>query len=193
MEFAEYYYNAGEFEQAKLYYERIYKSDKTNRVYERYLETLVALEEYEEAEKLAKKKLKSTRDKAVGHVDLGELYLKMGKNLEASEEFESAIKELQPGRGQGVRLGSKFVKLNEFEFALKTYEKARKIGTDGYEFHYEMANLKGAMGDTDGMVDSFLDLLKDSPNYIQTVQNAINRNMNVVENENNADMLKTKL
>ncbi|MGB1032154.1 MAG: hypothetical protein ACPGWM_06050, partial [Flavobacteriales bacterium] len=33
-ELAEYYFNNGEYEQAKLYYERIYKTDRTNKVYE---------------------------------------------------------------------------------------------------------------------------------------------------------------
>jgi tetratricopeptide (TPR) repeat protein len=58
---AEYYYNNGEYEQAKLYYERIYKTDKSNRVYNSYLETLVALGDLETAEKMVKKKIKSAK------------------------------------------------------------------------------------------------------------------------------------
>ena len=75
----------------------------------------------------------------------------------------------------------------------QTYEKAQKIARDGYGFHYEMGNLKGAMGDHDGMIESFLDLVRDNSNYIQTVQNSINRNLNVVEDEENADVLRVKL
>jgi TolA-binding protein len=43
------------------------------------------------------------------------------------------------------------------------------------------------------MTDSFLDLVVEEPNYIQTVQNAFNRTLNLTENRENLDMLKTKL
>ena len=193
MELAEYYYNNGEYEQAKLYYERIYKNNRSNKVYENYLECLIALEQLEEAEKIVKKKLKSSKNKANAHVDLGSLYKSFGKDEKAETEYNDALKELQPGRSNAVRLANAFIKINEFPFALETYEKAQRISNDGYEFHYELANLQGMMGNHEGMVDSFMDLLMVSPNYIQTVQNSLNRNLNVTENEDKASMLREKL
>ena len=118
LELAEYYFNNGEFEQAKLYYEKIYKKNRTNKVYENYLKTLIALDDFDGAEDLAKKKLKSTNDKAIGHVDLGSLYATFGMTDDANDNYDKAIKELQPGRSNGVRLGNKFIKLNEFDYAL---------------------------------------------------------------------------
>ncbi|NNE56218.1 MAG: tetratricopeptide repeat protein, partial [Flavobacteriales bacterium] len=53
--------------------------------------------------------------------------------------------------------------------------------------------LQGMMGNHDEMVESFLDLLLVSPNYIQTIQNSFNRNLNITENEDRANMLKGKL
>lgn len=193
LELAEYYFKAGEFGSAKLYYQDIYKTNTTNRVYEKYLQTLIALEEYDDAEKLAKKKLKRRRDKASGYQELGKLYKTIGKYEEADEQFEDAIKELQPGRSNATKLAREFIKLSEFEFAERVYTKAKKIAVDGYPYFYEMANLKGQMGDHEQMVDEFLNLLESSPNYIQSVQNSFNRTLNVVENEDKAEMLKGKL
>ncbi len=193
LELAEYYFKEGEYGSAKLYYEEIYKTNTTNRVYEKYLETLIALEEYDDAEKLAKKKLKRSRDKASGHQELGKLYKTIGKYEESEEEFEEALKELQPGRSNATKLAREFIKLSEFVFAERVYSKAKKISVDGYPYYYEMANLKGQMGDHEQMVDEFLNLLESSPNYIQSVQNSFNRTLNVVENEEKAEMLKGKL
>jgi tetratricopeptide (TPR) repeat protein len=193
VELAEYYYNNGEYEQAKLYYEKIYKSNKTNKVYTKYLNTLVALGAFEEAEKVVKKKLKAKGNNANAYVDLGELYKKFGKEEEATEQFEQALSELIPGRSHTVRLANAFIKLSEYDFALQTYDKGRRIANDGYEFHYELANLQGMMGNHEGMTDSFLDLLMTSPNYIQTVQNSFNRNLDVTANEKNSEMLREKL
>ena len=193
IELAEYYYNNGEFEQAKLYYEKIYKSNKTNKVYDKYLNTLVALGEFEEAEKMVKKKIRSRQNDANAYVNLGELYVKFGKHDQAQGEFDEALKALNPGRSNAVRLANAFIKLSEYDYAEKTYLKARKISNDGYEFHYEMGNLQGMKGNHEEMVESFLDLMLVSPNYIQTIQNSFNRNLNIIENKDRADMLKGKL
>lgn len=193
IELAEYYYNSGEFEQAKLYYEKIYKHNTSNKVYSKYLNTLIALEEFDDAEKIVKKKIKSSKNKSTARVDMGSLYKKFDRYEEADKQFELAIKELKPGRSNGTRLGNALVKLTEYDYALEAYQKAQKIATDNYAFHYEIANLQGARGNHEGMVESFLDLLEVSPNYIQTVQNSLNRNLNVVNYEERADMLKNKL
>jgi tetratricopeptide (TPR) repeat protein len=58
IDLAEYYYTQGQYEQAKLYYEKIYKTNKTNRVYTNYLNTLIALKDFENSESLVKKKIK---------------------------------------------------------------------------------------------------------------------------------------
>lgn len=192
-ELAEYYYNQGEYEKAKLYYEKLYKTNRTNAVYTNYLNVLIALEEFEEAEKMVKKKLRARNDQSTAHVDLGALYKQFNREEEAQEEFADALKELTAGRSNAIRLANAFIRLNEYQWALETYKKARRIGSDGYEFHYELANLQGMMGNLDGMVDSFMDLLLVSPNYIQTVQNSMNRNLNIQENEENAELLRTKL
>jgi len=193
LELAEYYYNTQAYEQAVLYYEQIWKKNKSNRVYEGFLESLIQMGEFEEAEKMVKKKLKTKRDKTMAHVDLGSLYRQIGKDAEAQEEFKMAVKELQPGRSNATRLANALIKMNEYPLALETYEKAKKMDNNGYSFNYELANIQGAMGNHDEMLERFFDLLLDSPNYIQTVQNSIRRNLNVAENENNANILKEKL
>ena len=53
--------------------------------------------------------------------------------------------------------------------------KAIEMGTD--DFHFELANLQGMMGDYKGMVASFMELLHTKPTYIATIQNSLNRNL----------------
>lgn len=193
IDLAEYYFKNGQFEQAKLYYEKLWKTDKTNRVYENYLATLVALEDLVTAEDLVKKKLKSRGEKTLAYLDLGMLYRQFDRNQDAEKQFEAALKELEPGRSQAVRLANAFIKLNLYDYALRTYERAMKIGKDDYPFLFEIANVQGMMGRHEEMVDAFLDLLMVSPNYIQTVQNSFSRTLNPVENEASGEMLRMRL
>ena len=126
-ELADYYYANGQYEQARLYYEKIWKNNRTNKVYENYLNTLIALEDLEEAEKLIKKKIRGSADAANAHVDLASLYLQFNEDEKAKAEFDEALKELQPGRSNATRLANAYIKLNAFDYAMKTYEKGKRI------------------------------------------------------------------
>jgi tetratricopeptide (TPR) repeat protein len=176
-----------------MYYEKLYKTNRSGKVYQNYLQTLIALGDFEESEKLIEKRLKSSQNQSDIYVELGELYQRFGKPVEAKEAYDDALKTMQPGRSNAIRLGNAFIKLNEYDYALATYERGKKMATDGYEFHYELANLQGIMGNYEGMLASFLDLLVISPNYIQTVQNSISRNLNTQEDDKNAEMVRTAL
>lgn len=193
LDLAEYYYRNGEFEQARMYYEKLWKSNQTNRVYDNYLATLIALEDLKSAEDLIKKKIKARGDKTTAYLDLGSLYKQFNREEDAIKQYEAALKELEPGRSQAIRLANAFIKLNEYDYALQTYQKAQKITKDGYPFHFEIANVQGMMGRHEEMLDAFFELLLVSPNYIQTVQNSISRTLNPMENEASAEMLRVKL
>lgn len=193
MELADYYYNQGMFEQAKLYYEKIYKTNKTTKVFNNYLNTLIELRDFEEAEKMAKKKIKEDAKDGVGYVKLGELYLKFNLPEKATEQFDEAVKRVEPTRSNIQRLANEFGLINEYNYALKVYEKGREQSKDGYNFTYEVANMKGNLGDHVGMTEAFLDLIAEEPHYLQTVQNSLNRLLNLEENAENMDMLKTAL
>lgn len=193
LDLADFYYNEGQFEQARLYYEKIYKTNKTTRVYTNYLNTLIALEDFEESEKLVKKRIKTDGDDGIAYVQLGDLYKKFNKVQEAQNQFSEALAKMNPTRSNVIRLANEFTRVGEFEWALKTYEKGKAKSTDGYNYIYEIANMQGNLGDFDAMIESFLDLLEQEPNYLQTVQNTLNRTLNFEENPANLELLKSKL
>jgi len=191
LELATYYYNTGAFEQARLYLDNLYKKDPST--YEMYLNTLLELEDFETAEKVVKSRLKKRKDKSMANVDLGSLYLRIGKTELANAAFHQALAALPKGRGPAKRLAEAFIKLDQLDLALATYEKAVREGTDNYGYHYELANLQGLRGDYEGMIDSFMALLLERPNYLRTVQNSFNRNLRVSTDARQADMVRRKV
>ena len=191
LELATYYYNSGAFEQARLYLDNLHKKDPST--YDMYLNTLLELEDFEAAEKLVKGRLKKRRDKSMAQVDLGALYLRIGRKEEADVAFAEALDDVPPGRGPAKRLADALIKLDQLDLALAVYENARDSGSDNYGYHYELANLQGLRGDYEGMVDSFMALLGDRPNYLRTVQNSFNRNLRVSTDIRQADMVRRKV
>ena len=158
-----------------------------------YLNTLLELEDFEAAEKLVKGRLKKRRDKSMAQVDLGSLYLRIGRTEDAQAAFAEALAELPAGRGPAKRLADAFIKLDQLDLALATYKQAKRTASDNYGYHYELANLQGLRGDYEGMVDSFMALLGDRPNYLRTVQNTFNRNLRVSTDVRQADMVRRKV
>ncbi len=193
IDLAEYYYTQGQYEQAKLYYEKIYKTNKTNRVYTNYLNTLIALKDFENSESLVKKKIKDNSKDGMAYLSLGDLYKKFDKPEEAKIQFVEAIKKVEPTRSNIIRLATEFENINEYDYALNTYEKGKAEGKEGYEYTFEIAKTQGNLGDYGAMTETFLDLVVQEPAYLQTVQNSFNRTLNLQENEDNQNMLKTKL
>ena len=193
LELAEYYYNEGSYPQAKLYLEPLWKNNKTNAVYEMYYATLLALDDFDAAEKLVKERLKrrNKTSRATALVDLGSLYVHFGRREQALEAFEEALAEMQPGRSAAVSLANAFIKLDELDMALATYRRAEELGTRGFE--YELANLQGMRGDFAGMIDAYMDLLETKPNYLRTVQNSLNRNLRLTTTDDNHELVRVSL
>ena len=193
LELAEFYYNEGSYEQARLYLVEIYKRNKTNAVYQMYYQSLLAMDDFEAAENLVKKRLKSMHknSKSTAYVDLGSLYLNFDMLDLAREAFDNALELLQPGKNQAVRLANAFIKLDELDMAYRTYRKAQDLGTT--DFHYQFANLQGMRRDYQGMVESFLELLHKTPTYLRTVQNSLNRNLRLQTEPENGEIVRTEL
>ena len=193
LELAEFYYNEGSYPQAKLYLDGIWKKNKTNAVYQMYYATLLALDDFDTAEKVVKERLKRRHknSRSTALVDLGSLYLHFDKREAALEAFMEALDNLQPGRPSAVSLANAFIKLDELDMALATYERAEKLGSTGFE--YELANLQGMRGDFEGMIDAYMALLSTKPNYLRTVQNSLNRNLRLTTTEDNRELVRISL
>ena len=193
LELAEFYYNEGSYPQAKLYLDGIWKKNKTNAVYQMYYSTLLALDDFDTAEKVVKERLKRRHknSRSTALVDLGSLYLHFDKRDAALEAFMEALENLQPGRPSAVSLANAFIKLDELDMALATYERAEKLGSTGFE--YELANLQGMRGDFEGMIDAYMALLSTKPNYLRTVQNSLNRNLRLTTTEDNRELVRISL
>ena len=193
LELAEFYYNEGSYPQAKLYLDGIWKKNKTNAVYQMYYATLLALDDFDTAEKVVKERLKRRHknSRSTALVDLGSLYLHFDKRDAALEAFMEALENLQPGRPSAVSLANAFIKLDELDMALATYQRAEKLGSIGFE--YELANLQGMRGDFEGMIDAYMALLSTKPNYLRTVQNSLNRNLRLTTTEDNRELVRISL
>ena len=71
---AEGFYQKQEYEKAVVLYEKIYSKHPSHNVYQKYLKTLMAMEDYSSAQKVIKKHIKRYPEQLTVIVDLGYAY-----------------------------------------------------------------------------------------------------------------------
>ena len=191
LELAEFYYNEGSYAQSKLYLDQIWKKNKTKMVFDMYYDVLIALDNFDAAEKLVKSRMRGKNTRANAYVELGQLYLHFGREAQAREAFDEAMKRLQPNRNSAIGLANAFLKLNELDLALEVYSKAQEIGVGNLD--YQLVDLEGRRGNYDGMIDAALRLLHSKPTYFRNIQNSFTRNLRVLDNPELGTLLKGKL
>ncbi|MEK7257892.1 MAG: hypothetical protein AAB316_24250, partial [Bacteroidota bacterium] len=94
---AQQYYQDGEFEKAAVLYEKLYLQQNRNEYYfDRYLECLLSIENYEEVENVLKRELRDNPKNIRLYVNYGNLYERKFKQEEAEEMYQKPIKKLHP-------------------------------------------------------------------------------------------------
>ena len=189
-EIAEQYFFDGKFTEAKMYYEKLSKEGFENEIFENYKTTLIELSLEKEAETLIKKRLKQTKDVTL-NVDLGNLYSHFKHDKNAEEAYQTALDKTAAFRMPILELGQKFLEVNLYAWALKTYEKGKTLGKDGYTYSFEIAGVQGSLGNFQGMCDAYMDILKEEPSYLGQVETSLMQLVDFQEDEVRCNDLKT--
>ena len=189
---ASYYLESGEYDKARLYYEKLYEKKPVSEYYKGLLLAYKELGEFKEAEKLIKKQGKRSNSNTL-FIDLGEVYEAQGEEADALKAYREAIDALPQSQGIVIRTANEFIRLNKLDLALETYQEGKKLLQGRYPFSYEIAGLYGTMGDQERMISEYLDLLIYNEAYLQTIQNALNRSINFEEDDEGVEMLRTEL
>jgi tetratricopeptide (TPR) repeat protein len=189
---AVYYLEQGDFEKAKLYYEKLYKSNPSSTNYNGLYQALNELNEFKEAEKLIKQQMKRFNSN-IYYIDLGALYERMQDQKSADKSYAEAIDNLPKSQGMVIRTANEFIKRNKLELALETYQKGKQLLENSYPFNYEIASLYGSMGDKQRMIVEYLDLITYNNAYLQTVQNSLNRSIDLNEENADTELLRNEL
>jgi len=192
MELANQYASTGQFEKAVVYFEKWYSSDPYS-AYQPYYNCLVALKDYDKAEKLVKKQIKKMPTNAVLWVDLGNLYEVQGKDDQARQHYEKAIKSLVPDVQQVMALGSAFVEKRKLDYAETTYQQGRKMLQEIYPFSFELADVYAQRSMPEKMIAEYIDLLEFNESYLPNIQ-AILQNKMAFDTEGGlSDVIRTAL
>ncbi|MCB0630388.1 MAG: tetratricopeptide repeat protein [Saprospiraceae bacterium] len=168
---AQQYFQNGEYEKAASLYEQLYQENERNPYYfDRYVDCLMFLEEYNDADKVIQKQLKKTPDNVNLYVTAGKLYERQFKEEEAQKQYEAAIENLPPNQYAITRLANAFLSQTKYDLAIQTYEKGGKLLKDEQVFAYNLGDLYRRKGDVPKMIENYLNSLDANPDRVNNLK-----------------------
>ncbi len=178
------YYTAKDYEKAIPLLQEVYKRTKSSTYFKYYLNCLVQLERYAEAESEIQKEIKKQRPlKPELYIHWGYILKVQGKTNEADEKYSEAIETITNNKGQYLVAASNFLSWAEYDYAKQTYLKGRE-NLAGEQFNYELARSYLYLRDYENMMEEYLNLLRVDENQLARVQSSISSAMRVdIDNE----------
>jgi tetratricopeptide (TPR) repeat protein len=173
---AQQYYRDGEYEKAAVLYENLYERSNYNNFYfNRYVESLLAMDAYEECEKVIKKHMKRDPDNVQLHVTYGKLYERRVEDEKAQEQYQMAIRKLPKDQFAITKLANAFMALTKYDLAIATYERGSELLKDDQAFAYNLGELYRRKGDIPKMVENYINSIKANPSRVNSVRSVFQR------------------
>lgn len=163
------YFKNGEYDKAEVYYKKLYKRYQDEFFFHYYIDCLLNLEEFKEAEKQVEKRIKKEGNPVL-YVNLGQVYKASDQEKKAQQSYARALQELPPFQRQIDALADAFLDKDELDFAVRTYEKGRKMLNGLYTYRFELASVYNRQGNFDLALEEYMDALVEDRTQVTKVK-----------------------
>ncbi|WP_264553017.1 tetratricopeptide repeat protein [Flavobacterium sp. N2038] len=174
---AQYYFDKGDFEKAKISYEELLNSSPSNTQY--FLRTVDCYQQLQQFP-LAEKALLERYNRymqGVFLVELGYNFQLQKNESKAKGYYDQAIEKIKKNPNDVYGIGNSFEKKVLLEYALKAYQTAMLVQPN-YNFNFQIGMLYGQLGKTDEMIDLLLTESYQNQQNSNLIQTQLSRFMN---------------
>lgn len=175
-------------------YQTFYEQNKQEEgVYGEYLQVLLTAKEYKKAERIIDERKKLMPGNPLPYIDMGRVYLAMGKEKKANDEFDEAFKYLNGDDMLTQLMAKRFRDMHKDDLAIKTYEQTRHLlqipsmySGPLSRLYTEQGNIEQAisvmlatapmgfmLNNTDDTKAGLLDIIGNDPKKLQTAQKTL--------------------
>ncbi len=186
------YFDRGEFEKALISYQELLKGNMGNfNYFQRIVECYQQLQQFDKAEKTIQDQYDKYKQNST-LIELGYNY-QLQKNLEkANKYYNQAIDKIKKNAQEVYGIAYIFERKSLTDLALLAYKTALEKDPK-LSFNFQMGVLYGQQGNTDLMIETFLDESVKNPQNLPIIQNQLSRFMTEDGNTTFNDALKKAL
>lgn len=191
---AEHYFSQGEYQKASTYYERLNNTQPNQFYFNRLVACLTEIGETKEVEKLLKKQVARNRYNQSYKIQLAKFYEEQGETNKSDKIYTNLIDEMQPSSRSVIDLYNAFKAQGKTEKSFETLVKGRKLLKKTYPLNFQFAEYYGSIGETELMMNEYLDLLDYHPSYMSTLQRILTNQIDFTEEDSEEyEILKAAL
>ena len=173
---AQYYYEKGDFEKAKIGFEELLQNVPQNTQYFlRTIDCYQQLQQFDIAEKAIKERFDKYKQSNL-LVELGYNFQLRKDDAKAKIYYEQAVERIRINPNEVYGISNSFERKVLLDYALKSYQTAIEL-QPSLKFNYQMGLLYGQLGNIEMMITSFLDEAYASPQNTVIIQNQFVRFM----------------
>ena len=173
---AQYYYEKGDFEKAKIGFEELLQKVPQNTQYFlRTIDCYQQLQQFDIAEKAIKERFDKYKQSNL-LVELGYNFQLRKDDAKAKVYYDQAVDRIRTNPNEVYAISNSFERKVLLDYALKSYQTAIEL-QPSLKFNYQMGLLYGQLGNIEMMITSFLDEAYQSPQNTVLIQNQFVRFM----------------
>lgn len=162
-----------EWSQAKELYSKLYDEMPADAdIYAEYLNTLVQLKSYKDAEVLAEGQYRM-RNSPMQLIDLGWIYELQGKQKKAQEQYDEVIKYVNGDDLLTQQIANAFASRQKDAYAIQAYERARQMLQNPYLYSGPLSRLYFKTGDMEKAVAALLDAAPGQMNGLEDTKSTL--------------------
>ncbi|WP_452219729.1 tetratricopeptide repeat protein [Lacinutrix salivirga] len=183
------YFKKGEFEKARIGYEKLYKKSPKNRtILYQLIKTEQQLELYNDAELLIIEALNKTNYEPL-LVELGYNYQLKKDTINAKINYLKAMSTIDINPNNAYGIGRAFEQHSLLDYAIKSYKKAMEL-KPSLDFNSQLARIYGEQGDVEKMFNSYIGLSERNETYLNSVKRAFSEFISEDSNNENNILLR---
>jgi tetratricopeptide (TPR) repeat protein len=165
-ELASRYFNDGEYQSALDLYEKVYRREPEERYARRIVQSYENLMQYEEAISFLDKVIRKEKEAPIYPIIQAGLLAKTGDLKAADKQYDQTISKSLRSEGDFVKIGAYLFQAGQLNWALQTYQTARKVLGNAYRFSNEIANIHQQLGEFEAATAEYLNLYYQSPDNL---------------------------
>lgn len=167
------YFRDKEYKPASSLFYNLYDATKSKTYFNYYIDCLIQLEEFKDAESYVKKQIKRNPDDKIFMISLGYVYKKSQQEEKSINQYNKVLEKIKPVKSDISSIANAFITKREYNLAIKTYLQGRKLLNQNDLYYIEMANIYLYQRDFEKMVSEYLLAISIDQSLVNSVQNRL--------------------
>lgn len=167
------YYQQGQYQEAAVLLEKLFNRTKSDGYFEMYLNSLLKLKKFEEAEKTVKKLIRQDDKNLQYSIALARIYQEKGQTELANKMYLQAVNNLPADEFKIREVANYFYNFLNYDLAIATFLQGRKILNNSKLFSYEVLSIYRFKKDKNMLIQEYINVLPEMPQMLPQAESVL--------------------